>query len=194
MVLAIMLASCQNEEKLPILGARYYDENIGDTVYHTIPPFTLTAHTGEAFSSKQLQGKPYVADFFFTHCPTMCPVMTSAIKKVQDEFNSNEVNFVSISIDPKRDTVKHLQVYIEKNHINTQNWTILRGEKHELQPIGEEGFFTAFGEDEAAPGGHFHSSYLYLIDKNGHIRGLYDGMDNEQVNQLIEDLKMLLKE
>ena len=118
--------------------------------------------------------------------------MTSALKRVQGEIPMDSINIVSISIDPKNDTPEQLSKYVEKNHIDTKNWFLLRGEQSELDPIGYEGFFTSFGEDENAPGGYFHSSNIYLVDTKGRIRGLYDGMDEESMKQLPEDIKNLL--
>ena len=193
-LLALATLACQTElaKKLPIIGERYFDEITQDTVFHTIPHFHLVDQQNENFCSDTLAGKVYLADFFFTHCPSMCPKMTSALKRVQGEFSAEELNIISISIDPKNDTVEQLTRYVEKNHIDTKNWYLLRGEQHELDPIGYEGFFTSFGEDDKAPGGYFHSSNIYLIDSKGRMRGLYDGMDDESVKQLTQDVKILL--
>jgi protein SCO1 len=105
--------------KLPILGERYFDEQLKDTVYHTIENIRLENHLGAAFDYSQLEGKPYVADFFFTSCPTMCPIMTTQMKRVQNKIG-DKLNFLSISIDYKHDTPERMQAYIEKNHIDTK--------------------------------------------------------------------------
>lgn len=190
--LVVILVSCGNSKKeLPILGEKYYDAASGDTVYHTIENIRLEDHNGERFNYSILDGKPYVADFFFTSCPSMCPVMTTQMKRIQSKLG-DKINIISISIDYKRDSVQRLQNYITKNHINTKNWSFLRGNEEQLKEVGDYGFFTAFGEDDKAPGGYFHSSYFYLIDAQKRIRGIYDGMVEEDVNKLIEDIKTLI--
>jgi protein SCO1 len=188
-----MLACKNNAPTLPILGERYFDEQLNDTVYHTIDNIRLENHLGNEFDYTQLAGKPFVADFFFTSCPTMCPIMTTQLKRVQNKVG-NKVNFMSISIDYKHDTPERLQQYIEKNHIDTANWFFLRGNQEQLQEVGDYGFFTAFGEDDKAPGGYYHSSYFYLVDAKKRIRGIYDGMMEDDVDKLINDIQILLNE
>jgi protein SCO1 len=192
--LSLILVACnENTVKLPILGERYFDEQLKDTVYHTIPKIFLQDHYGNSFDNAQLEGKPYVADFFFTSCPTMCPVMTTQMKRIQSKV-VDKINLLSISIDFKHDTPERMQAYIEKNHINTKNWFFLRGDEEQLKEVGDYGFFTAFGEDDKAPGGYYHSSYFYLIDSKKRIRGIYDGMMEEDVDKLINDIEILINE
>lgn len=192
--LSLILVACnENTVKLPILGERYFDEQLKDTVYHTIPKIFLQDHYGNSFDNAQLEGKPYVADFFFTSCPTMCPVMTTQMKRIQNKVG-DKINLLSISIDFKHDTPERMQAYIEKNHIDTKNWFFLRGNEEQLKEVGDYGFFTAFGADEQATGGYYHSSYFYLIDSKKRIRGIYDGMMEEDVDKLINDIEILINE
>ncbi|MFP5471688.1 MAG: SCO family protein [Bacteroidia bacterium] len=191
---ALILFSCkENQKQLPILGERFYDAELKDTVYHTIDKILLEDKNGQRFDYSKMEGKPYVADFFFTSCPSMCPIMATQMKRIQSKVG-NKINLLSISIDYKRDTPERMQHYIEKSHIDTTNWFFLRGTKEQLSEIGEYGFFTAFGEDEAAPGGYYHASYFYLIDTKKRIRGIYDGMVEEDVDKLINDIEILLNE
>jgi protein SCO1/2 len=189
----LLLVGCESQPKLPILGERFFDAERKDTVYHTIPKISLQDHYGNRFDNAQLEGKPYVADFFFTSCPTMCPVMTTQMKRIQNKVG-DKINLLSISIDFKHDTPERMQAYIEKNHIDTKNWFFLRGDEEQLKEVGDYGFFTAFGEDDQAPGGYYHSSYFYLIDSKKRIRGIYDGMMEEDVDKLINDINILINE
>lgn len=194
LLITTALFSCSETPKsLPILGERFYDSELKDTVYHTIDKILLEDKNGQRFDYSKMDGKPYVADFFFTSCPAMCPTMTTQMKRIQSKVG-NKINLLSISIDYKRDTPDRLEQYIAKSHIDTTNWFFLRGTKEQLSEIGEYGFFTAFGEDDAAPGGYYHSSYFYLVDTQKRIRGIYDGMVEEDVNKLINDIETLLNE
>lgn len=191
-LILVSIACNETKKQLPILGERFFDANIQDTVYHTIDKINLIDQNGNKFDYNTYEGKPYVADFFFTSCPSMCPTMTTQMKRVQNKLG-DKINLLSISVDSKRDTIEKLQLYIEKNHIDIKNWTFLRGTKSQLDEIGTYGFFTVFGEDEAAPGGYMHSSYFYLVDSKKRIRGIYDGMVEEDVDKLIKDIDILLQ-
>jgi protein SCO1 len=194
LIISLAVVACKNNAPtLPILGERYFDEELNDTVYHTIENIRLENHLGTAFEYSKVDGKPFVADFFFTSCPTMCPIMTTQMKRVQNKIG-DKLNFLSISIDYKHDTPERMQAYIEKNHIDTKNWFFLRGTEEQLREVGDYGFFTAFGEDDKAPGGYYHSSYFYLVDSKKRIRGIYDGMMEEDVDKLINDIQILLHE
>ena len=170
-------------------------KKVADTVYHTVPPFALIAHDSSLFTSDQVKGKIYVANFFFTHCPAICPAMIEQMKRLQGNTKDiEELVFLSHTIDPERDSIPRLQEYIAERELNTDNWYFLRGEKDEVYELGQDGYMINAMEDEYAEGGFLHSEHFVLIDREGHIRGLYVGTDPVEVDQLEKDIRKLLKE
>lgn len=198
----LLLFSCgdnkQNEKainKLPIYGERYYDETIHDTVYHVIPEFSLTNQDNEKITNKNLSDKIVVADFFFTSCLTICPKMTSQLKRVAKAIeNDNDVIILSHTVDPEIDSVETLKNYAETNGINTKKWWFLTGDETFIHEHGGQGYLLNVMRDSTAQGGFLHSEKFILLDKKSRIRGIYDGTDTKQVDQLINDILVLKKE
>lgn len=170
-----------------------------DTVFQTIPDFTLTDQNGKAFSAKSLQGKIYVASFFFTRCTTICPKITTQLSRVQDAFYQDpDVQLLSISVDPKFDEPEKLATYAKRFDANKEQWHFLTGEKKVIYPLALKGFHVPLAdasEYDAAiknPDETFiHSERLILIDKEGVIRGFYDGTDKKEVDRLLLEIKVL---
>lgn len=167
---------------------------VGDTVFHTIPNWNYLTQDSVYLSSEDINDKVWIADFFFTYCPTICPPMTKAMRGINDSLSiyQNNLNFLSFSIDPDRDTPERLRLYRKRHEITAENWFFLTGDEEETHVLGVEGFQIHANADEQAPGGFAHSSNFVLIDKNQHIRGVYDGLDPEGRKQLIIDAKKLL--
>lgn len=191
-------AGASKKKQLPYLGQ--YDvvlkeENgrkVKDTVYQTIPTFNLLNQQGERFSSNILDGKIYVADFFFTHCPTICPTMTKNMIKVQEAIKDVPgFQIVSFSIDPERDTAEVLQNYIKKYEIADTNWHFLTGDKQKIYDLGYKYKLNVMESDDPADGGFIHSEHFMLIDQEGYIRGAYVGTNPKEVEQLIRDIRKL---
>ncbi|MEA5137512.1 SCO family protein [Arcicella rigui] len=172
-----------------------------DTVFHTIPEWELKDENGKAFSSKTLKGKIYVADFFFTRCTSICPKMSTQLTRVQDTFIQNaDVNFVSISVDPLYDEPEVLQKYAKEYDAISGKWHFLTGDKKVIYPLAVKGYYIPVADaseyDKAikAPDETFiHSEKLILVDKEGHIRGFYDGTNKKDVDRLILEMRVLIK-
>ena len=170
-----------------------------DTVFQTIPSFSLTDETGKTFASTNLQGKIYVTSFFFTRCGTICPKITSQLSRVQDAFHLDpEVQLLSISVDPKFDQPEKLAAYAKRFDANKGQWHFLTGEKKAIYPLVLKGFHVPLAdasEYDAAiknPDETFiHSERLVLVDKEGIIRGFYDGTDKKEVDRLLVEIKVL---
>lgn len=170
-----------------------------DTVFQTIPDFNLTDESGKSFSAKTLQGKIYVTSFFFTRCGTVCPKITSQLSRVQDAFHLDpEVQLLSISVDPKFDQPEKLAAYAKRFDANKGQWHFLTGEKKAIYPLVLKGFHVPLAdasEYDAAiknPDETFiHSERLVLVDKEGIIRGFYDGTDKKEVDRLLVEIKVL---
>ena len=186
--------STQSPLELPILGERYVDEN-QDTVYHQIANFSFINQTGDTISSEDVEGKVYVADFFFTTCPTICPIMKKEMLRVYEKFKGNPDFFIlSHSIDPTHDTQEVLKDYAEKLGIeDAKTWNFLTGDQEKIFEIGQTSYLTTAMADQAEPGGFLHSGAFLLVDQKGRIRGVYDGTKSEQVDRLLNDIPKLLK-
>lgn len=180
--------------ELPILGERYVDDN-QDTVYHSIADFAFVNQVGDTIRKEDMAGKIYVADFFFTTCPTICPVMKKEMLRVFEQFKG-EPNFriLSHSIDPTHDTQAVLQDYAEKLGVpDAATWNFLTGDQEKIFEIGQTSYLTTTMADEMEPGGFLHSGAFLLVDQQGRIRGVYDGIKSEQVDRLLADIPKLLK-
>jgi len=180
--------------ELPILGERYVDDN-QDTVYHSIADFAFVNQVGDTIRKENMAGKIYVADFFFTTCPTICPVMKKEMLRVYEQFKG-EPNFriLSHTIDPTHDTQAVLKDYAEKLGVpNAATWNFLTGDQEKIFEIGQTSYLTTTMADDMEPGGFLHSGAFLLVDQQGRIRGVYDGTKTEQVDRLLADIPKLLK-
>lgn len=172
-----------------------------DTVFHSIPNWKLTDENGKDFLGQSLKGKIYVADFFFTRCETICPKMSTELTRVQDTFSQNEdVQLASFSVDPTHDNPEMLRVYAKKYDAKAGKWHFLTGTKSQIYPLAIKGYFIPVADaseyDKAVktPDETFiHSEKLILVDKEGHIRGFYDGTDKKDVDRLILEIRVLVK-
>jgi len=180
--------------ELPILGERYVDDN-QDTVYHSIADFAFINQVGDTIRKEDMAGKIYVADFFFTTCPTICPVMKKEMLRVYEQFKG-EPNFriLSHSIDPTHDTQAVLKDYAEKLGVpDATTWNFLTGDQEKIFEIGQTSYLTTTMADNMEPGGFLHSGAFLLVDQQGRIRGVYDGTKTDQVDRLLADIPKLLK-
>ena len=178
---------------LPYMGQHEFDGI--DTIYHTIPPYTLLAHDSSEFTNDRVDGKIHVVNFFFTSCPSICPAMIAQMKRLQENTaDIEELMFLSHTIDPKRDSIPKLRAYIAERELDTHNWFFLYGEKEYVYDLGTEGYILNAMEDEAAEGGFLHSEHFVLVDREGHIRGMYVGTETAQVDQLEKDIRKLINE
>lgn len=166
-----------------------------DTIYHTIPDFSFVNQWGNTFTQDSIRGKVYLADFFFTSCPTICPKMTRTLALVQAELK-NEANFhiLSHSIDPEYDQPEVLLEYAQKKGADLSQWTFLTGDIMEMYDICEYGYMAYAKPDPSEPGGIIHSGFLVLVDQNFHVRGAYDGTRSELVPEIVQDIRTLLQE
>ena len=180
--------------ELPILGERYVDDN-QDTVYHRIAEFSFINQLGDTITNADVEGKIYVADFFFTTCPTICPIMKKEMLRVYEQFKDNpDFKILSHSIDPTHDTQEVLKDYAEKLGVeDAQTWNFLTGDQEKIFEIGQTSYLTTAMADQMEPGGFLHSGAILLDDGQGRIRGVYDGTKSDQVDRLLNDIPKLLK-
>ncbi|MGR3809193.1 SCO family protein [Jiulongibacter sp. NS-SX5] len=197
-VLSGSLWSCGVEDaKLPYMGPLSTGEN-GEELYHTIPDFAFVNQYGDTTTQDDFENSIYVADFFFTSCPTICPVMKSQMIRVYEHFqDQSEVKILSHSIDTYHDSVSVLYDYAAGLGVEGTKWQFVTGDQDKIYEIGEGSYMVTAAEDTVAAeetGGFIHSGAFILVDKDRHIRGLYDGTVEDEVSQLIRDMELLLKE
>lgn len=187
------MGSCIQEKPLKVYGER--DVVNGDTVYHTIKPFLFVNQDSAIITRESVDGKIYVADFFFTSCRTICPVMKTQMLRVYEQFkDDSQVMILSHTIDPTYDTVGLLKDFAERLGVSSKSWHFLTGNKDSIYTIAEKSYFATAIEDASEPDGFIHSGAFILVDGRQRIRGLYDGTKEEDVDRLIRDIERLKRE
>lgn len=185
----ILFISCGNNKpqenitpkELPVLGNG------------AIVPFGFINQNGDTITEKDVDGKVWVADFFFTTCPTICPKMKNEMLRVLEAYQGNErVVILSHSIDPEYDTPQVLKEFADRLEIKGDQWHFLTGDKDSIYAMAER-YMVSAKQDPSAPGGYIHSGAFILLDGNRQIRGVYDGTNPQQVDTMIVDMKGLLK-
>lgn len=198
--LVLFTAGCQTK-KLPFLGEpetvkKVVDgKEVEEKVYPTIPDFSFINQNQETVTQENYKNKIYVADFFFVTCPTICPVMKKNMLDVYKEFKDNpDVRILSHTIDPDHDTPAVLKQYAADLGVSGNMWQFVTGDKQKIYEIGQKHYMVSATEDSTQAGGYIHSGAFILVDKDRHIRGMYDGTTKEGTNKLREDIATLLKE
>jgi protein SCO1 len=206
LVTGLFLFACMRDAKsdrLPfyghydVLSADFEGHKKGDTIFHTVPDFSYITQDSIEIHSEQLKDKIWIAKFFFSRCPTICPPMTSSMKQLREDLSdiNDLVTYLSFSIDPKKDTPERLREYIQEHGIDADNWYFLTNDDEEATHfLGTEGFKIHAMSDDYAPGGYAHSPNFILVDRSQRIRGIYDGLEKSQVEQLKSDIIKLLKD
>jgi len=202
-LLILFLNAKHSFVQLPYYGPRYFEmvekdgEMVEDTLYHKVPSFTLLNQDSLPVTEEWIEGKIAVVDFFFTTCPTICPIMTKQLSRLQIKMQDaafDNVKMLSITVSPEYDTPSILKEYGLKNKADFSKWAFATGEREVIYDIAYNGFLVNALEDNEAPGGFLHSELFILVDKQGHIRGFYTGTDSDDVDNLADDIKLLLKE
>lgn len=168
-----------------------------DTLFHTLPAFQLLDQDSVVVNNSLIKGKIHIADFFFTRCSTICPKLSTQLTRVQDIFRGNpSVLFLSYSVDPEHDRPVQLRAYAKRYGAISGKWYFLTGTKRDIYQLAQKGYFLPAvdaGVSSGDPDETFiHSEKLVLIDKEGIIRGYYDGTDKEDVERLILETRVLL--
>jgi len=196
-LVTIVLVSCKRESLLPIYGDRDYSYENGkivDTIFHEIPEFSFLNQDSVWVAKKDVLGRVFVADFFFSTCPTICPKMTSQMKRLQVITEDiEELHFLSFTINPEYDSPSVLKQYAADYGVNLNNWDFLTGDEAATHHLGVKGFLVHARADDDEPGGFAHSPSIVLIDRTGKIRGVYDGTQTEEVDQLNQDIRKLIR-
>lgn len=215
LVAVVLLAACgggnpdsKNKEegsKLPFIGMHDVElkqlengELVEDTVYYTIPKFSFINQDSVEVSHRDYLGKIAVVDFFFSHCPSICPMLSAQMVRTQEMVKkkglSEEVMFLSHTVDPDRDTPARLKEYAGLIGADLVNWHFVTGKSEDIYYQAETGYMLSAFPSDSADGGFFHTDKIVLLDRKMHIRGLYDGTSTKSVDKLIEDIQVLYKE
>lgn len=160
---------------------------------HYIPEFVLTSQDGLSMGREEMKGKITIVDFFFTSCPSICPIMSTEMERVDDAFrNQDQVQIFSISIDPEYDTPEVLKEYAERHRATPGKWFFLTGEKQLIYDLARCGFILPTLDGNGVPDDFVHSDKFVLVDELGRIRGYYSGTNRDDVDKLILETKILL--
>ena len=187
------------DEGLPIyqpsdLNPALVDPSVLGHEDHRILPFTLVNQLGDTVTQKDVAGQVLVVDFFFTRCATICPMLTSNMKRVQDSFMAEEgVRLLSHSVTPVADSVSVLAAYAEANGVESDRWWMMTGPKPEVYRLARQSYFAALDEGDGGLQDFVHTENIVLVDTLGRLRGFYDGTDLDEVNRLVRDLQFLLE-
>lgn len=162
-------------------------------ISHTIAPFSMTNQHGQIISERTIEGKIHVANFMFTRCTSICPKMTNNLKEIQQAFrNETDVQMLSFSVTPWLDSVPALQNFSESYDITAKNWHLLTGNTNEIYRLARQSYFAeealGFTKDSTD---FLHTERVLLIDKNKHIRGVYNGTLRLEMDQLKKDILTL---
>ena len=178
-------------KKLPVMGSV---EMTGDTTPWVIPNFAFISQTGDSVTQKDFEGTIYVANFFFATCPDVCPKMNRNLHLVYEKFkNDPKVKFLSHTVHPEHDSVEILAEYARKLKVNNTKWYFVTGRKKDIYDIAQENYKAVTVEGDK-PANFIHSDKLILVDKEKHIRGIYDSQDYKDVLRLQDDIIIVLKE
>jgi protein SCO1/2 len=159
-----------------------------------VPDFKLTERSGSPLTLSDLKGNVWLADFFYTSCPGPCPMLSSRLSDVQKAIgNAKDIRLVSVSTDPEKDTVDTLNGYATQFGAGP-HWFFLTGDKAEIYKLANQGFKLSVTEDRSAAEPITHSTRIALVDRQGVVRGFYDGTDPQKLPQMIQDIHKLLEE
>ena len=192
-IICLIIYSCDSKKELPFLGEPISQN--GHLIYPTISSFSFMNQDSLLIRNQHFDGKIYLADFIFLSCPTICPKMTNTMKKVHDHFiNNDQIYYISYSIDPEHDSIPRLKEYAMQLNASNKTWQFVTGNKDSILYLAEHAYYSKAYIDSTSPGGFTHSGGILLVDKNRHLRGVYNGTAINSSDKIIADIKLLLEE
>lgn len=196
----LVVTSCLQSSKrqLPIykptdLNPELVDKSLQNSnKNHTVADFKLINQNGRTITQGDYKDKIYVTDFFFTRCPSICPVMTDNMVKVQEAFIDNDdIMFLSLSVTPEIDSIPILREYANKRGVIDTKWNITTGDKKHIYKLARKSYFAVVEQGDGGLQDFIHTPNFILVDKQKQIRGIYDGTDSDEILRLISDIKVL---
>lgn len=200
MCFTLLLNSCNDTSKkpLPIYNPSNFNPELVDkslrnsNKYHTVSDFELINQNGKTITQNDYKDKIYVTDFFFTSCKTICPIMTNNMAKLQEEFiNDNDIMFLSLSVTPEIDNVSVLREYATNKGVIDSKWNVTTGSKKHIYKLARKSYFAVVEKGDGGLQDFIHTPNFILIDKKKQIRGIYDGTNNDDIKQVIKDIRTL---
>ena len=186
------------KQPLPIWSpAKVNEEMVDESIrhvekYHTIADFSLTNQNGETVTQDTYKDKIYIADFFFTTCQTICPIMTDHMYQIQKKIvNDDDVMLLSHSVTPKIDSVAQLRKYANENGVIDRKWNLITGDKKQIYELARKSYLAVKTNGNGDQYDMIHTENFLLIDKKRRVRGFYDGTKTEDIERLLEDIKTL---
>ena len=200
-IVAIIFNILNVEKPLPIYQPAMVNSELVDSSlvdirkYHKIADFSLTNQNGEIITQDNYKNKIYVADFFFTTCQTICPIMTDHMYVIQKELkNDQDVMLLSHTVTPEIDSVAQLKKHALKKGVNDSKWNLVTGDKKQIYDLARKSYLAVKDQGNGDAYDMIHTENFMLIDKKRQIRGFYDGTNPDEITRLIEDIKTLKKE
>ncbi len=200
-IVSLFYQALKPNKMLPVYQpAMVNNELVDSTVvhikkYHTIADFSLVNQNGKTITQADYANKIYIADFFFTTCPSICPIMTDHMRQIQERIKDDpEVMLLSHSVTPRIDSVPQLKKYALEKGVLDAKWNLVTGDKKQIYELARKSYLAAKTDGDGGPYDMIHTENFVLVDKQKRIRGFYDGTDSEAIAQLMEDLKLLKSE
>ncbi len=200
-IIAIIYNTLNVYQPLPIYQPTMVSTELVDSTiqhqkkYHKIANFSFTNQNGKTITQNDYTDKIYVADFFFTTCQTICPIMTNNMAEIQKEIlDDGDVMLLSHSVTPEIDSVAQLKRYAIKKGVNDKKWNLVTGDKKEIYKLARKSYLAVKDNGDGGPFDMVHTENFMLIDKKRQIRGFYDGTNSEDINRLLDDIFILKEE
>ncbi|RAJ11726.1 SCO family protein [Arenibacter echinorum] len=197
-IISLFYNALQPKEILPVYQPAMVNFELVDSTlqhvkkYHTIADFALTNQNGKLVTQKDYADKIYIADFFFTTCPTICPIMTKNMAGIQDKvLNDDDVMLLSHSVTPDIDSVPQLKKYALEKGVKDSKWNLVTGNKQQIYELARKSYMAVKTDGDGGPYDMIHTENFILVDKERRIRGFYDGTDSEEIEKLLSDLEIL---
>jgi len=197
-IISIIYSIMKPKRVLPIYQPSQVNAEMVDSTiqykkkYHTISNFSLINQNGEVITQENYKNKIYVADFFFTTCQTICPIMTKNMYDVQKRtLSDNEIMLLSHTVTPEIDTVAQLKRYAVEKGVNDSKWNLVTGDKKQIYELARKSYLAVKDNGNGGPFDMIHTENFILVDKAKQIRGFYDGTNPEEIDRLMEDIKIL---
>lgn len=199
--IAAFLLIFDSKSELPVFNPSDFNPELvdvslqNDATSHTVANFDLLNQNGKMITQKDYENKIYVTDFFFTRCPSICPIMSNNMEELQSVFLDNDaVKLLSISVTPELDSVPILKAYAQKHEAIDAKWNIATGEKKHIYNLARKSYFAVVNEGDGGMQDFIHTPNFILVDTKKHIRGVYDGTKEEEIQRLINDINILVQQ
>lgn len=200
-IITLMYTIAFEEENLPVYNPTDFNPELVDASLrktesqHTVAAFELVNHNGKTITEKDYENKIYVTDFFFTRCPSICPIMSNNMEKLQQAFlEDKEVMLLSMSVTPIMDSIPILKKYAEKHGVVDSKWNIATGDKKHIYNLARKSYFAVVDQGDGGLQDFIHTPNFILVDKEKRIRGVYDGTKDDEIERITQDIALLQKE